>query len=466
MSATQKLLEAGDYYLSMQSTNAANGGGAYYNVSVNQENTEFFENLFGGYDAEIETEQLSGGTDVVFNWEASQADAERNVTYFISIDGGKETKVTKTTYTFKKLAMANHTVRIYAKDEYGNVSQFFVEEFLVEDNVAPNVSGLSATAGEKTATVKFKGTDNVAVAGYYVDVDGHMDYIAAENYNASTGVAVNGLAFGNHTVTVQAEDTSGNLSAVITKNFTVNLPKGAVAMSGGDADELLSIGSSVGYDTFTTDGYSLRNWSGTQLWTVAAEDNCYVELFCNCPTAAVAVNVYRKLDDEFAIKVTGKSCSANRESTISFAADAGNTYYVEVSSTSSGDCDIIANACQYNKWNNSFEDAVDWADLAGGNTETFGALHKGLDNVDYYSFTVSEDGNYTFGLTWSYAKVTQTLYDKKGKQLASQTLNAYDDDGLGGSMSRYLAAGDYVMKVQLASCDSSNYGISFSNVIA
>ena len=36
------LLEAGDYYFSMQSTNAAQGGSAYYNIYLNSEDSEFF----------------------------------------------------------------------------------------------------------------------------------------------------------------------------------------------------------------------------------------------------------------------------------------------------------------------------------------------------------------------------------------------------------------------------------------
>ena len=42
------LLEAGDYYFSLQSTNAAQGGSAYYNLSLNETGSEFFPNETAG----------------------------------------------------------------------------------------------------------------------------------------------------------------------------------------------------------------------------------------------------------------------------------------------------------------------------------------------------------------------------------------------------------------------------------
>ena len=103
----------------MQSTNAAQGGAAYYNVSVNQAKSDFYENLFVGYDAELVATQQPNGTNVVLNWAASPADAKRKVTYFVILDGGKETKVTKTTCTFNKVGEGDHVFSVYAKDEYG-----------------------------------------------------------------------------------------------------------------------------------------------------------------------------------------------------------------------------------------------------------------------------------------------------------------------------------------------------------
>ena len=51
------LLEAGDYYFSVQSTNAAQGGSAYYNIYLDGERSEFFTEWDGGDDwTDIETE--------------------------------------------------------------------------------------------------------------------------------------------------------------------------------------------------------------------------------------------------------------------------------------------------------------------------------------------------------------------------------------------------------------------------
>ena len=88
--------------------------------------------------------------------------------------------------------------------------------------------------------------------------------------------------------------------------------------------------------------------------------------------------------------------------------------------------------------------------------EAFGALHKGIDSVDYYRFTVEEGGWYDLGLRSAYG-VKATLFDDSRRQLAAKSVSGGWDKQT--EISQYLAAGDYYMRVELTgSC--SNYAIS------
>ena len=127
----------------------------------------------------------------------------------------------------------------------------------------------------------------------------------------------------------------------------------------------------------------------------------------------------------------------------------------------SGSCaPIFGDIYHYNVSNNTFDTATDWQSMleeTGQMFEAFGALHKGIDGVDYYRFTVEEDGWYDLGLRSAYG-VKATLFDDSRRQLAAKSVSGGWEKNP-TEISQYLAAGDYYMRVELTS-SCSNYAIS------
>jgi len=446
------LLQAGEYYVSVQSTNAAKGGNACYNVSVNQGRSDFFENLFIGYEADPQAEQKLNGTDVVLNWTASEADTKRKVTYYVSVDGGKETKVTKTTYTFKKLATGDHTFSVRAQDEYGNVSNVYERAFTVGDTTAPKVANLAVTVKEKSATVKFKGTDNIAVAGYYVTLDDAKQYIAAKDYNAAAGLRFNGLAYGEHVVTITAVDTSDNESTLLTKKFKVAVPKGAVAL---DTSSAISITDhAVYYSADPIDNYGSYDGTagpgGSQLYKFTAESACCVEIRVQFGNSVRGnVTYYRDVDDGLAVKVGTAQIGPKKDNKLRAYFNAGETYYFSFSAEREDWNDWWFDFSMANNSNDTLETAMPISDYV------YDSLYIGPgDPVDFYKFTIDEAGTYKYGACDTHGvRVTQTLYDVSGAELFTEV--APDDKK--NRKSRYLAAGDYYLKI--ASDKATTYDI-------
>ena len=439
-------LEAGTYYVSMQSTNAAKGGAAYYNVSVNLSKSDFFENLFVNYDAELSAAQQKGNTNVVLNWAASPADAKRKVTYFVTLDGGKEIKVTTTTYTFKNLTMDDHVFSVYAKDEYGNVSDVYDCPFTVGDTTDPKVANLTVTVKDKTATVKFKGTDNVGVAGYRVTLDGDEQYLAAADYNASTGLVLNGLAFGAHTVTVQAEDSSGNSSTVLTKNFTLNPPKGTMALDTSAAIPLDD--NTYWVDAETTRIYRMTN-------DVAAFLKIYLKADGSGKRKSTLA-LYREVDDGLVVKVGSMQFdSKSSKPSYKIATESAGTYYIVLDAGS----DMIEwdiSPCFADPTNDSFDTATVIEDNElGYNSWSYKNFYMGAtDKVDYYRFTVVEGGNYEYGAGYvRNGSIKQTLYDADRNKIVSKTIT-HDSDV------RYLAAGDYYLNCEYSGTAATDYTLA------
>ena len=430
------LLGSGTYYISMESTNAAKGGAAYYNVSVDQAKSVFYPDLFVGYDAAPDAVQQANGTNVVLNWTASAAEASRKVTYFVSLDGGKATKATKTTCSFKNLTIAEHEARVYAVDEFGNESAVSVCKFTVTDNIAPKLSGLSVSVKEKTATVKFKGADNVAVEQYFITIDGgEPRSIDAADYPAA-GLAFDGLAYGNHTVTVQALDAAGN-STVLAKDFTVKTPAGAVALVIDDVQAELQLGELLG-STYMDNVAS----GDTQFYRVVADsDGLFVfrRDDYECGKVKGSMTVYRELGDGLYAKVSTTQLSATeKKPSAKTQVAAGDVFYVAVTDTDTRDLVIDAYGYAVDFDNDSFATAVDLQEYDCINCNYLCAS----DQVDFFHFRVNQSGEYEYGVgDITYGNARQTLYDSNHNKIAS---SGVDHD----YAVRYLAAGDYYLKCE------------------
>ena len=435
-SATTKpvLLSAGTYYISVESTNAAKGGAAFYNVSVNQAKSVFYPDLFVGYDAALSANQQANGTNVVLNWTASPAEGTRKVTYFVSLDGGKENKAAKTTCTFKNLTIADHVARVYAVDEFGNRSEVSVCGFTVEDNIAPKVSGLSVSVKEKTATVKFKGTDNVAVEKYFVTLDGEASSFDAADYPAA-GLAFDGLAYGNHSVTVQARDAAGNLSTVLAKDFTVKTPAGAVALDIDAASAELCL-SGILHETYMDDVES----GDTEFYRVEADsDGLFVfrRDDYECGKVKGSMTVYRELGDGLYAKVSTAQLSATeKKPSIKTHVTAGDVYYVAVTDTDTRDLVIDAYGYAVDFDNNRFDTATELHDYKNDN------YLCASDQVDFFRFSVNQSGEYEVGVCdITSGNARQTLYDSNHNKIA--TMGADHDPKV-----MHLSAGDYYLKCE------------------
>ena len=445
-------LDSGTYYISMQSTNAAKGGAAFYNVTVNQGKSVFYETPFETYDANFTATQLAGGTDVVLKWAASKSAQA----YFVRVDGGKEQKVTKTTYTFKKLSMTEHKFTVYAKDKYGNKSEVYEDYVEIADTVAPKLSGLSVKVANTSATVKFKGQDNVRVAAYEVSVDNgeYERYFDVEEHGdpSAAGVTFSNLGFGNHTVTVRAWDSSENVSNVLTKTFTVKPPKGMVALKTSDAYDIDDGGMDYSFSAGETRIFRFETDESTRVTEIDFDIN---------GTAPIDVKVYRSIDEEKGTAIQVKATTTNEVDkdecgtwtwqTAVVDTDPCTTYYVVATAKKACD-EVWISSWDYSidTGNNSFARASE-SDLGYGGEGVEGLLCA-EDKVDYYRFTIDEAGTYKLKGKCYFGKANVTIYGEAQNKLFSQTLSTSKK-----STEKYFAAGEYYAKFELSGSRSSGY---------
>ena len=152
------------------------------------------------------------GTQAIITWEAA-SDNVGVAGYWVEFDG--QLYQTSTPYLQLEIGYGTHTVRYYAYDTTGNISDWSVavsSELPAppeKDTVSPVLSSNSA------ASIRYEGTqaiitweaaaDNVGVAGYWVEFDGQL-------YQTSTPYLQLETDYGTHTVRYYAYDATGNVS--------------------------------------------------------------------------------------------------------------------------------------------------------------------------------------------------------------------------------------------------------------
>ncbi len=152
------------------------------------------------------------GTQAIITWEAA-SDNVGVAGYWVEFDG--QLYQTSTPYLQLETGYGTHTVRYYAYDTTGNISDWSVavsSELPAppeKDTVSPVLSSNSA------ASIRYEGTqaiitweaaaDNVGVAGYWVEFDGQL-------YQTSTPYLQLETGYGTHTVRYYAYDATGNVS--------------------------------------------------------------------------------------------------------------------------------------------------------------------------------------------------------------------------------------------------------------
>lgn len=439
-----KLLNPGNYFLAVQSTNAVKGGAASYTVGV-AAGTEFFGNIFTSPLA-VGYEQKAGKTDVTFSWNTPENAGSRKITYFVSIDGGQEKKVSKTSFTAKKLSMTDHTARIYAKDNYGNVSGVTEVNFTIADTTAPKVSGLTASVTDDTAVVKFKATDNIGVTGYQVMMDNIENHFTAEDYNNAGGLRFDGLDHGEHTVSVRAVDAAGNISTAATKKFTVKYEKNTTYIVNGSA----SIIDGTAAEITLSSSVSAQK---SKFFTYTSQNNPdFLHFWVDDGTkmsSAVQMDVYRQTGTDangsFADKIDHETFPAsgkNREYTL--VAEPNRTYFIEFSAGSPVDFSINGSVSELKLDKSSFETAEEIT------SEFFDGCLASINRQDYYRFSLWGAASIQL-FADSFSKTNWELYDSGMNLLRGVTVESFADFSID------LPAGDYYLKVALP--DSWKYDV-------
>jgi chitodextrinase len=158
-------------------------------------------------------------TGFTVSWTAS-TDAVGVTGYRVRLNGGTPTVVTGTSTSFTGLtASTTYTVEVAAGDAAGNWSAYSTALSVTTgssaDTTAPSVpTGLASSAITQTGfTFSWSAsTDNVAVTGYDVTINGGAPIAKTTTSHAFTGLT----AGTTYSVTVRAKDAAGNASAYAT----------------------------------------------------------------------------------------------------------------------------------------------------------------------------------------------------------------------------------------------------------
>ena len=202
-----------------------------------------------------------GGTSVTLKWDAASGAAS----YVITV-GSETYETNKTVYQITGLTPATaYTISVESKNSDGTSENAATLPITTSDTVAPGApTGLSYNGGVLTWTAA---TDNVAVTGYKVYVDGVKN--ADETNTTSRTVTVND----GSTVQVIAFDAAGNESApavlVVAQSYTVTLTNATLANK--SASGSFKAGEAVTVNATVPTGSIVTGWTATGI-TVTGKD--------------------------------------------------------------------------------------------------------------------------------------------------------------------------------------------------
>jgi Ca2+-binding RTX toxin-like protein len=149
--------------------------------------------------------------DAVFEF----ASTDPTATFECSLDGGAFEPCPAGTKGYTSLAQGDHTFAVRAVDPVGNTSAPATREWSV-DTVPPDVvitAGPSGVVTSPTATFEFVSSETTGVT-FVCSLDG----VAAP---CESGETYSGLANGEHTFTVRAQDALGNTSEPAVRTWTI-----------------------------------------------------------------------------------------------------------------------------------------------------------------------------------------------------------------------------------------------------
>lgn len=201
-------------------------------------------------------------SSISVSWTAS-TDNTAVTGYDVRIEGGTPVAVTGTTHTFSSLsASTQYSIDVRARDAAGNTSAYTTAINATTDAPATDVTAPSVPTGLATTSIAqdsiavswTASTDNVAVTGYDIRLDGGTPVTVTgttHTFNSLSGST-------QYSIDVRARDAAGNTSAYATAiNATTN-----------------ANGSLLFSDTFNrADGAVGNNWSGPTNWTGTIANN-------------------------------------------------------------------------------------------------------------------------------------------------------------------------------------------------
>jgi hypothetical protein len=219
----------------------------------------------------------------------------------VSVDNGPFAAASGTTswsYSLDTtpLTAGTHTISARASDSSGNttVSSVGVSVKAAADSTPPTISITAPVAGSTvggTITVKGAATDNQAINGVQLSVDGGPYQPASGTSSWSVSLSTNGYANGSHKLTARVVDATGNSATTTdTVSFSntvadttppsvaINTPaagatvSGAVTVSGTASDNV-----AVAKVELSVDGGAYQPVTGTSSWSLALASGSYAD---------------------------------------------------------------------------------------------------------------------------------------------------------------------------------------------
>ena len=227
--------------------------------------------------------------------------AAANLKYKIKYAATKTALSNATAAAGKKFTLANtaagktYYYQVGVTDEAGNTVWCTAKNITVKDVTKPTLNGTpTATVKDQSVTIKWSAaSDNLAVKGYYLTVDGKKYSVTGTSYT------INDLAAGNHTFTLSAYDAAGNESSKsASKSFTIaKSSKGSIFQWSGSEYVYVQENGVTKSDfvlTTTDTGESDYMWTNEKLIDAEKDsetmNNYY--LYMNTCWAATASNMF------------------------------------------------------------------------------------------------------------------------------------------------------------------------------
>ena len=439
------LLEAGTYYLAMESTNAKSGGSASYTVAVNDNSVFYTEgdalDNWGdmkslgaeGAVAKIEAPVIAAGVLIEDGW----------VGYGDAID-----------YTEITLASATKLSLDVSATDAAKITIYQLQSKTAKDVTTYSLKSLQGTALKKDTQVSTKGL--LLEAGTY--------YLAMESTNAKSGGGANYTVAVNDSSVFYTEgdayDNWGDMKSMGADGAVAKIEAPVIAAGALIEDGWVGYGDAIDYIEFTLET------AASLVFDVSATD-------------AAKFTVYQ-LQSKTSKDVTTYSLKSLQNTTLKAGVPTATKsllltegkYYLAMESTNAKSGGSASYTVAVNDANSIFFPKGDntndtWKAVSDGAAVALNEQIEGWvgfgDTADFYKFEVAEAGQISLVLdddtrnALSAKEIKLACLDANGKNIA---LSAIDGDAVNSSKS--LAEGVYYLGISCANPQKYNtsYGLS------